>query len=81
MKNFYASVDTEPIIYWVFDSAILRDAHLEYFPSQTGDTCHINVHNVTNQEAEEIFINNFIQEDCRICVNNLEEIFTKNIFN
>lgn len=80
MRIYYASVDTQPIIYWVFDSAILGDAWLEYSPSESGDVCHINIKNLTNQQAEEIFIHNFVHEECRICLNDLDKPFTREIF-
>lgn len=76
MKRFYSTVDPDPIVYWVFDSAILYDAQLEYVPNTGGDECHINAKNLSDEEAGKIFAANFRHDDCRICLNGTDQPFT-----
>lgn len=78
---FYTSVDREPLLYWVFNSEILEDAVLECdLPGPEGNKCHINVKNLTDDQAGEIFKINFRFTDCKICSDGINHQFSRELF-
>jgi hypothetical protein len=55
-RAFYGEVAGEPPTFWAFDEAILpEDYSLDEVPSVTGDDCHRNIEDVSNNRAKKFF--------------------------
>jgi len=81
LNLFYSTVDQEPLLYWIFDSEILGDATLQSdLPGPEGNKCHINAKNLTDDQAGEIFKNNFNFTDCNICSDGINHQFSSELF-
>ena len=56
IQRFYPEVSGEPPIFWTFNTSILPDEHIiEETLSDTNDSCHRDIKNITPRKAERIF--------------------------
>jgi hypothetical protein len=85
ISNFYAQVAGEPCAYWVFDHGVFNpptpNPHrvpvpvLVPIPSETGDDCHKNLHNVSDDRLRNARKYQ-TEQTLRICVGGVSEPFT-----
>ena len=77
LRIFYPSAG-EPPIFWRFSDAILPNTtSIVESPSDTGDTCHRDIINISNKDSSNIFKKFCAQpDDIEICVGNESRRFS-----
>jgi hypothetical protein len=72
-------VHGQPVIYFIADfAAASNSARLEEAPSDTGDPCHRNLHNVSDKEAGR-FLSQIPKEDWKYCDGDTSRDLTSDI--
>ena len=85
IAKFYNAVASDPCAYWPFDTSIFDPPNpnpdklpapvLIPVPSETGDDCHRNLHNVSDNRFDK-YRKIQTEQDLRICLNGRNEPFT-----
>lgn len=70
IQRYYGSVSGDPPIYWEIPPNLLpENCEFQQTPSASGDDCHHNILNVTNQEAREILLKSNMFAEFYLCEN------------
>ena len=87
IARFYPAIAPEPCVYWAFNISIFNPPNpnpnhlpspvLVSAPSDTGDPCHRNMHNVSDNRFDK-YRRTQTEQDLRICANGRSEPFTAN---
>jgi hypothetical protein len=71
----------EPIVYWQFDSEVLGDGvQLVKNVGTTGDDCHYDICQLPRKRGKDIFKENALNQNLRICINNDAIQFSLEVF-